>query len=42
MNSKGNNQATKEEATPALVPRLRFPEFRETAEWNGANLGELS
>jgi type I restriction enzyme S subunit len=28
MNSKGNNQATKDEATPALVPKLRFPEFR--------------
>jgi type I restriction enzyme S subunit len=33
MNSKGNNQATREEATPALVPKLRFPEFREEEEW---------
>jgi type I restriction enzyme S subunit len=42
MNSKENNQATKDEATPALVSKLRFPEFRVAAEWNGANLGELS
>jgi type I restriction enzyme S subunit len=41
MNSKGNNQATKDEATPALVPKLRFPEFRGTEGWEGAQLGTL-
>ena len=29
MSSKTKTTATKEEATPALVPKLRFPEFRE-------------
>ena len=27
MSSKTQTTATKEEATPALVPKLRFPEF---------------
>src|SRR5690606_30006001 len=26
----------------ALVPRLRFPEFREAGEWEGTKLGTLS
>ena len=29
MSSKTKTTATKEEAKPALVPKLRFPEFRE-------------
>jgi type I restriction enzyme S subunit len=33
MNSKIKTTATKEEATPALVPKLRFPEFRGTDGW---------
>jgi len=33
MSSKTQTAATKEEATPALVPKLRFPEFREALEW---------
>jgi restriction endonuclease S subunit len=41
MNSKGNNQATKEESTPALVPKLRFPEFRGT-EWVEKILGDVA
>jgi type I restriction enzyme S subunit len=32
MSSKTKTTATKEEATPALVPKLRFPEFRGTWE----------
>ena len=31
----------KEEAKPALVPTLRFPEFRESAGWETTPLGEL-
>jgi len=33
MKAKTKTTATKEEATPALVPKLRFPEFREALEW---------
>ena len=29
MSNKTKTTATKEEATPALVPKMRFPEFRE-------------
>lgn len=33
MPSKRKTTATKEEAKPALVPKLRFPEFRKLAGW---------
>jgi type I restriction enzyme S subunit len=33
MSSKSKTTATKEEAAPALVPKLRFPEFRKAAGW---------
>ena len=33
MNSKTKTTATKEEAKPALVPTLRFPEFRGAQGW---------
>ena len=33
MSSKTKTTATKEEATPALVPKLRFPEFRRAEGW---------
>ena len=33
MSSKTKTTATKEEDTPALVPKLRFPEFREAEGW---------
>ena len=33
MKAKTKTTATKEEATPALVPKLRFPEFREAEGW---------
>ncbi|MBU2852799.1 restriction endonuclease subunit S [Acidithiobacillus ferriphilus] len=39
MTSKTKTTATKEEATPALVPKLRFPEFREA--WKIKRLGNL-
>jgi type I restriction enzyme S subunit len=33
MSSKSKTTATREEAKPALVPKLRFPEFRGTEAW---------
>ncbi|MCO5095631.1 MAG: restriction endonuclease subunit S [Xanthomonadaceae bacterium] len=33
MSSKTKTTATKEEAKPALVPKLRFPEFRGAEAW---------
>lgn len=33
MSSKTKTTATMEEAKPALVPKLRFPEFREADAW---------
>jgi type I restriction enzyme, S subunit len=39
MSSKTKTTATKEEATPALVPRLRFPEFRNAKGWACEKLG---
>ncbi|AET88022.1 restriction modification system DNA specificity domain protein [Burkholderia sp. YI23] len=41
MSSKTKATATKEEAIPALVPKLRFPEFREGEGWEYAPLGKL-
>jgi type I restriction enzyme S subunit len=34
MKAKTKTTATKEEATPALVPKLRFPEFRKLKGWS--------
>ena len=42
MPSKSKTTATKEEAKPALVPKLRFPEFRGKAAWNPVKLEEAS
>ncbi len=41
MSNKAKTTATKEEATPALVPKLRFPEFREAAGWEERSLGDF-
>ena len=41
MSSKTKTTATKEEATPALVPKLRFPEFQDTDDWQTKLLGDL-
>jgi len=38
MSSKTQTTATKEEATPALVPKLRFPEFQNAMEWDNKPL----
>ena len=42
MSSKKKTAATKEEATPALVPKLRFPEFREAEAWKGTSLNAIA
>ncbi|MBT9503332.1 MAG: restriction endonuclease subunit S [Burkholderiaceae bacterium] len=42
MNSKTKTSAIKEEATPAVVPRLRFPEFRRAKGWKEVALGEIA
>jgi len=41
MKAKPKTTATKEEAKPALVPKLRFPEFRKEAEWQVKKLNKL-
>jgi len=41
MSSKTNTNATKNEAKPALVPKLRFPEFREAVDWEETRLGRM-
>jgi len=41
MSSKTKTIATKEEATPALVPKLRFPEFREAKGWERGKVDDL-
>jgi type I restriction enzyme, S subunit len=41
MSSKTNSTAIKDEATPARVPKLRFPEFREAEGWKERQLGEF-
>ena len=41
MKAKTKTTATKEEATPALVPKLRFPEFRETEAWHFNSLDSV-
>jgi type I restriction enzyme S subunit len=42
MSSKKKTTATKEDGKPALLPKLRFPEFREADGWDATILGELS
>ena len=39
MRNKMKTTARKEEATPALLPKLRFPEFRKAQGWTGVQLG---
>ncbi|MDA8181461.1 MAG: restriction endonuclease subunit S [Acidithiobacillus sp.] len=41
MSSKSKTAATLDEAGPALVPKLRFPEFREAEGWRVKPFGEL-
>jgi type I restriction enzyme S subunit len=42
MSSKSKTAATKESTTPALVPKLRFPEFLETDGWERTTLGGIA
>ncbi len=42
MSSKPKTTATKEQATPALVPKLRFPAFREAEGWDSDELGKVA
>jgi type I restriction enzyme S subunit len=40
MTTKAKPSAEKEEATPALVPRLRFPDFQKAEGWQNKRLGD--
>ena len=42
MSSKTKTTAMKEDAKPALVPKLRFPEFRKADRWEEKRLGEVA
>ena len=42
MSSKQKTTGTKEEAMPALVPKLRFPEFQSAGNWTTERLGALA
>ena len=42
MSSKTKTKATKVDATPTLVPKLRFPEFREKAVWKETKLRQIA
>jgi type I restriction enzyme S subunit len=42
MSSKTKPTAMKEEAKPALVPKLRFPAFRDAESWKPVTLQEAS
>lgn len=41
MTSKTKKSATREEAPPALVPKLRFPEFQDVEGWMQKEVGEV-
>jgi type I restriction enzyme S subunit len=42
MSNKTKSTATKEGAKPTLVPKLRFPEFREAEGWPQEQLGSVA
>jgi len=42
MSSKTKTTATKEDAKPPLVPKLRFPEFRDGECWDADALGDVA
>ena len=41
MNRKLKSAAGKQNAEPALTPKLRFPEFRDAGGWEGKTLAEI-
>ena len=42
MSSKKKTTAMKEDGKPALVPKLRFPEFREAEEWSEGRIADIA
>lgn len=42
MTNKAKAAVTKTEIAPALVPKLRFPEFREAGDWTTETLGSVA
>lgn len=42
MSSKKQTTGTKEDGKPALVPKLRFPEFRRAGNWTTETLGSAA
>ncbi len=42
MSSKTKTTATNEEVAPAMVPKLRFPEFRGAGDWTTKTLGSVA
>lgn len=42
MSSKKNETVTKDPSRPALVPKLRFPEFQESGTWTTETLGSVA
>jgi type I restriction enzyme S subunit len=41
MSSDGKKTDMEEGGKPALVPKLRFPEFRETGGWDSDSMGDI-
>jgi len=41
MNRKTKTTSTKDEARPTLVPKLRFPEFREAEGWESRKVDDI-
>ena len=42
MSSKNKTTAINEEAKPALMPKLRFPEFQSAGDWTTVKLGAVA
>jgi len=42
MSNNKKDTATKDDGKPALAPKLRFPQFRETGEWTTETLGSVA
>jgi type I restriction enzyme S subunit len=42
MSRQAKTTATKDETAPMLVPKLRFPEFREVEGWDADDLGNVA
>ena len=41
MSSKKKTTLTMEDGKPALVPKLRFPKFRDAKDWKERPLGDF-